>query len=199
MKYYLDITLLPDAEANLGFLWQKVYQQIHIALVEQKTADNQSDIAVSMPEYGDNKFPLGTKLRLLSSSEEQLQWLDAKKWLSRLTDYTHCSAIKEVPSTVTQFARFKRKQFNSSSERLARRRVRRKGGTFEQAVAHFNGFAEQQTKLPFLHVKSLSGGRLFKLFIERELINQPIKSVGKFNCYGLSECHAGNQVAIPWF
>ncbi|MBL1422430.1 MAG: type I-F CRISPR-associated endoribonuclease Cas6/Csy4, partial [Alphaproteobacteria bacterium] len=44
MKYYLDITILPDEEANLGFLWHKVYQQIHIALVENKIADNQSAI-----------------------------------------------------------------------------------------------------------------------------------------------------------
>jgi len=61
MKYYLDITLLPDAETNLGFLWHKVYQQVHIALVENKVAKNQSEIAVSFPEYGSKAFPLGAK------------------------------------------------------------------------------------------------------------------------------------------
>lgn len=199
MKYYLDITLLPDAEANLGFLWQKVYQQIHIALVENKTSDNRSDIAVSMPEYGAKEFPLGTKLRLLSSSVVKLQRLDAQKWLSRLTDYTHCTSIKEVPSPVTQFVYFKRKQVNSNIERLARRRMRRKDETLEQAIAYFSGFEEQQTKLPFLNVKSLSGGGQFKLFIEREIVNEPTESGSKFNCYGLSERVADKQVAIPYF
>lgn len=51
MDYYQDITLLPDAEVNLGFLWQKVFQQVHIALVEHKVADNRSAIALSIPKY----------------------------------------------------------------------------------------------------------------------------------------------------
>ena len=71
MKYYIDITLLPDAEANLGFLWQKVYQQIHLALAENKIGKNQSEIALSFPEYGNKAYPLGDKLRLLSQSEAQ--------------------------------------------------------------------------------------------------------------------------------
>lgn len=199
MKYYLDITLLPDADVNLGFLWQRVYQQIHIALVENKTSDNISDIAVSIPEYGDKVFPLGTKLRLLSPSEKQLQLLNITKWLSRLTDYTHYTSIKQVPGSVSQFAYFKRKQFNSNIERLARRRMQRKDETFQQAMAYFNDFEQQRTKLAFLNVKSLSGGGRFKLFIERELVDEPIGNGAQFNCYGLSERAADRQAAIPYF
>ncbi|MBW6453087.1 MAG: type I-F CRISPR-associated endoribonuclease Cas6/Csy4, partial [Methyloprofundus sp.] len=76
MNYYLDITLLPDAEANLGFLWQKIFQQVHIALVDNKVADNESAIALSIVNYGDKDFPLGNKLRLLAKNEEALQKLD---------------------------------------------------------------------------------------------------------------------------
>ncbi|MFT6209378.1 MAG: CRISPR-associated endonuclease Csy4, partial [Colwellia sp.] len=49
MKYYLDITLLPEADITLGFIWQKVYQQIHIALVDNKIGMNESAIAVAFP------------------------------------------------------------------------------------------------------------------------------------------------------
>ena len=66
MNYYQDITLLPDAVITLGFIWQKVYQQVHIALAENKIAENQSAIAVAFPEYGSKGFPLGSKLRLLA-------------------------------------------------------------------------------------------------------------------------------------
>ncbi|HHL31776.1 MAG TPA: type I-F CRISPR-associated endoribonuclease Cas6/Csy4, partial [Oceanospirillales bacterium] len=81
MNYYQDITLLPDAEITLGFIWQKVYQQVHIALADNKIAENQSAIAVAFPEYGSKGFPLGRKLRLLAETQEQLEQLDIKKWL----------------------------------------------------------------------------------------------------------------------
>ncbi|MFA0280003.1 type I-F CRISPR-associated endoribonuclease Cas6/Csy4, partial [Vibrio sp. 10N.222.55.F8] len=51
MNYYQEITLLPDAEISLGFIWQNVFQQVHIALVDNKVAANQSAIAVGFPEY----------------------------------------------------------------------------------------------------------------------------------------------------
>lgn len=185
MKYYIDITLLPDAEANLGFLWQKVYQQLHLALVENKVSEKQSAIAVSIPDYGGNGFPLGCKLRLLAQHQEQLQQLDMGKWLNRLTDYTHITSIKNVPTSVSQFAQFKRKQFNTNSERLARRRVKRKEESLEQALKHYAGFTDQETHLPFINIKSLSKGGQFRLFIEREVFAN--SEEGTFNCYGLSQ------------
>ena len=205
MKYYLDITLLPDAEANLGFLWHKVYQQIHIALVENKTGENQSAIAVSIPHYGngngnkddDKSFPLGNKLRLLAQTEDQLQKLDVTKWLSRLTDYCHYTSIKEVPASVDKFAYLTRKQFKTSVERLARRRAKRKNESYEKALQYFEGFNEQQTKLPFLNMKSLSKGNDFKLFIEQNIVEQ--SQEGSFTCYGLSPNEIEKQATVPWF
>jgi len=191
MRHYLDITLLPDGEANIGFIWQKVYGQLHLALVEQQAINGHSVIAASFPEYSDNVFPLGRKLRLFSKTREQLQKLNLAKWLNRLTDYTHCTSIKEVPP-VKQYACFKRVQFDSNIERLARRRAKRKGESLEEALMHYSGFKEQQSKLPFVNMQSLSKGERYRLFIEQEIVEQ--EKEGLFSCYGLSK-----TAAVPWF
>ncbi len=192
MKHYIDITLLPDAETNLGFIWQKVYQQVHLGLVESKTETNDSDVAISFPENGSSDFPLGTKLRLLSLNQESLQQLNINKWLSRLLDYVHCTSIKEVPAGVTQYVRFSRKQFKTNIEKLARRRAKRKGESFDKAMEHYKGFKDEQSKLPFINMRSLSSDRQFRLFVEKELLEKSVE--GKFNCYGLSK-----TATVPWF
>jgi len=202
MKYYLDITLLPDAEANIGFLWQKVYQQVHLALVENKIAENQSAIAVSFPKYGDKKFPLGDKLRLFSKNQQQLEQLNMGKWLNRLTDYTHCTSIKEVPLSVNQFVCFKRKQFKSNLLKEAARRAKYKNESLEQAIVHFQDYKKECT-LPFIVIESLSTNKvnadrsIFKLFIEQKLSEQA--SVGEFSCYGLSHRDLNRTATVPWF
>lgn len=199
MKYYLDITLLPDAGANLGFLWQKVYQQIHIALVENKITENESAIAVSFPKYSDRVFPLGNTLRLFANEQNQLEQINIEKWLSRLTDYTHLKSIKEVPLTVNKFVRFKRKQFKSNLDREAKRRANYKGETFEEALVHFQSY-QTESSLPFINMTSLSTdgdaflNRNFKLFIQKETVDA--QEQGLFNCYGLSQ---GVKGTVPWF
>lgn len=94
MNYYQEITLLQDSDISLGFLWQKVYQQVHIALVDNKTSENLSEIAVGFPEYSARGFPLGKKLRLFADSQEKLNSLAIGKWLNKLSDYTHVSLFK---------------------------------------------------------------------------------------------------------
>lgn len=185
MKYYLDITLLPDAEANLGFLWQKVYQQIHLALAEHKTVENTSEIAISFPEFSQGNYPLGSKLRLFAAREQALQALDIPQWLQRFTDYTHCTSIKAVPGSVTQYAVFKRVQFDTNIERMARRRSKRKDESFEQALEYLKGFTDQASKLPFINMKSLSKEQNFRLFVQRDSVPAPV--TGLFNTYGLSK------------
>jgi len=192
MKYYIDITLLPDAEANLGFLWQKVYQQVHLALVENKIAENQSAIAVSFPKYRDKQFPLGDKLRLFANEQIQLEQLDIGRWLNRLTDYSHYTSIKQVPTSIKQYACFKRKQVDTNIHRLAKRRAQRKGETLEQALTHLEGFSDKETKLPFINMHSLTTENQFRFFIEQIVSDK--SEAGDFNCYGLSK--KGN---IPLF
>jgi len=190
MRFYLDITLLPDAEVNIGFIWQKVYQQIHLALVENKTAKNESAIAVSFPKYGE-EFPLGNTLRLLANEQSQLEKLNVEKWLSRLADYSHLKSIKTVPANVGEFVCFKRVQFATNPERLARRRAKRKSESLENALAHYAGFKDQHSKLPFVSMKS-SKGNSFRLFVKQEIGHG--QEQGAFNCYGLSQ-----TATVPWF
>lgn len=190
MDYYLDITLLPDAESNLGYLWEKVYTQVHLALVEQQESDL-SNVAISIPGYGEKPFPLGNKLRLLAVSEKDLEKLELSKWLMRLQDYCHATSIKEVPKTEV-FVNFNRKQFKTNLERMARRRAKRHKESFEQALGHYKSKEEQKTKLPFIQVKSLSNNTRFPLFIEKT--NETQKIEGEFNCYGLSK-----TATVPWF
>ncbi|MFC1851710.1 type I-F CRISPR-associated endoribonuclease Cas6/Csy4 [candidate division CSSED10-310 bacterium] len=198
MKYYQDITLLPAAEVNSGFLWQKVYQQVHLALVEMKTPDNRSKIAVSFPEYGEKKFPLGNKLRLFAETQELLKKLDMANWLKRLADYSHCTAIREVPRSVSQFAYFKRKQVDTNIQRLSRRRAKRKGVSLEQALKDYSGFKDKETNLPFVNIVSLSKEKKrFRLFILREIVKK--HSPGEFSCYGLSSRESDKQATVPWF
>ena len=51
MKNYIEITLLPSAEITLSFLWEKLYQQLHLALVEIQDSDKSVSVGVSFPKY----------------------------------------------------------------------------------------------------------------------------------------------------
>jgi CRISPR-associated endonuclease Csy4 len=200
MKYYLDITLLPDAEANLGFHWQKVFQQVHIALVDNKVADNESAVAMSIVGYGDKTFPLGNKLRLLAESEDILQKLDLHRWLNRLNDYCHISSIKTIPSEVKQYARFNRKNVKSI-EKKAQRRAVHLAKPYDEVLAYLIEEGKSKAcKLPFINVESQETKKQaaqgvscqFLLFIEQTLFDKAVN--GKFDCYGLSK-----TATVPWF
>ena len=98
-----------------------------------------------------------------------------------------------MPSTVNQFVYFKRKQLDTNIERMARRRMKRKGETIDQAMKHLTGFIDKESNLPFINMKSLSENKTFRLFIEREIVEQP--KAGLFTCYGLSK----KTTTVPWF
>ena len=207
MKYYLDITILPDAEANLGFLWQKVFQQVHIALVDNKVGEWESAVAISVVGYGDKDFPLGDKLRLFSANEAQLHKINIGKWLSRLTDYCHVSSVKSVPESVNQFARFKQKRvkgegrLESQMVKKAKHIAEKFNVNYDKCLAELKAKSQfNKSPLPFIHVESQEtkkrlgneGQSIFPLFIERELCSQAV--AGKFDCYGLSK-----TATVPWF
>lgn len=200
MKYYQDITLLPDAEANLGFLWQKVFQQLHIALVDNKIGENESSIALSIVDYGNKDFPLGNKLRLLAKSDEALSILDTHRWLNRLTDYCHIKPIKPVPADVTQYACFKRKPVKSI-EKKAQRRAKHLNKPYDEVLAYLlKEGRSDKCPLPYINIESQDTKKRveqgvpckFSLFIEQKLFESP--SAGKFDCYGLSK-----TATVPWF
>jgi len=198
MNYYQDITLLPDAEITLGFIWQKVYQQVHIALADNKIAENQSAIAVAFPEYNGKGFPLGSKLRLLAETQAQLEQLDIKKWLNRLGDYTHIKPIRPVPENISQHASFKRKQV-VSPEKRALQLARYLDKPVDEVVAYRKKHGLfKECNLPFIHMESQSQSNAgdkhrFRLFIEKTQHDKPVR--GTFNCYGLSK----EAATVPMF
>jgi CRISPR-associated endonuclease Csy4 len=192
MNYYQEITLLPNADINLYFIWQKLYQQIHLALVEKKTADNTSAIGVAFPEYNADRYSLGTKLRLFAEDEKSLEQMHFEKWFNRLSDYVHLSHIKPVPEKLTGHACFKHIKLKGNKEKLARRRAKRKGETLQQALSHFENFKAQCSNLPYINMTSQTNGQRFRLFIEKQAMEQP--QTGLYSCYGLS-----NTTTVPLF
>ncbi|KAB7691645.1 type I-F CRISPR-associated endoribonuclease Cas6/Csy4 [Plesiomonas shigelloides] len=197
MNYYQEITLLPDADIALGFLWQNVFQQVHIALVEHKVGSNQSLVAVGFPDYRQARFPLGSKLRLFAKEQATLEKLDIHCWLTRLEDYVHIKGIKAVPNDVT-YVSFVRKQVKSP-ERIERDMQQKatlwaakSGKSLEDCLADL-----EQSKptafcsLPFIYLhsqqtkqRSPEKSSKFPLFIQIQQQRAPQE--GQFDCYGLS-------------
>ncbi|ART79474.1 type I-F CRISPR-associated endoribonuclease Cas6/Csy4 [Oceanisphaera avium] len=210
MKYYQDITLLPDAESALGFLWQKIYQQVHIALVEQKVDDQHSAIAVSFPNYGSKGFPLGNKLRLLAKEKGQLEKLNLARFLSRFEDYTHQKSIQPVPESTSHVAFVRRRvkgQARIEKDMLDKALLwsKKSGQNLELCLQQLEKSKPQIKQAPaFIWMESLEtktrnpmGSAKFPLFIER--VELPEANEGLFNCYGLSAVRGEQIVSVPHF
>ncbi len=197
MNYYLDITILPDQETGLGFLWQKIYQQVHLAFVDNKLQNNRSAVGVAFPMYGKMKFPAGNKLRLFAHDKTELEELELNKWLVRFNDYCHQTSIKEVPGDV-EYAIFSRKPVKSIEKKAAARAEHLKI-EYEKALSFLKkeGKSELCT-LPFIQMESQSSHSAsidknrFKLFIDCKKSDSLI--AGDFDCYGLSK-----TTTVPWF
>lgn len=212
MNYYQEITLLPDADIALGFLWQNVFQQVHIALVEHKVNSNQSLVAVGFPDYRQAQFPLGSKLRLFAQEQVTLEKLAIHQWLTRLEDYVHIKGIKPVPSDVTHVS-FVRKQVKSPEriERDMQQKAALWAAKSGKSVAECLVELEKskpvvQCRLPFVYLHSQQTKRRspdknskFPLFIEMHL--QPLSIEGRFDCYGLNAKMGGEQTfaTVPHF
>lgn len=184
MNVYLDITLLPGADISHNFLWEKLYKQIHLGLAETKMPNGLSPIGLAFPEYNAEKHQLGTKLRVFANDKKILENFNAKKWLHCLSDYTHITGIRDVPSNVTNYIRFKRMQSKSNTERLARRKAKREAIDFDQAMQLLQNRKEMLINSPFINVTSSSSREKFKLFISKEHSFELINA--GFSCYGLS-------------
>lgn len=192
MRWYIEMMLLPNADIGQYFTWQKLYQQIHLALAESKSEENASKIGVSFPEYNADEFRLGTKLRLFAEDEQSLKDMQCDKWLRCLRDYVQVKPIATVPENLAGYACFRHIKLKGNKEKLARRRAKRKGETFQQALSHYENFEEQRSKLPYINMTSLTNGHRFRLFIEKQTREQ--QRTGPFSCYGLS-----NTTTVPLF
>lgn len=210
MNFYQEITLLPDADIGVSFLWQKVYQQLHIALVEHKVAEHQSAIGVGFPDYGQKGFPFGKKVRLFAEVEQQLTTLNIAGYLSRLSDYTHIKSIQKVPENTVPVS-FVRKnvkgenRIEKDQQSKAARWSVLSGKSIEVCLVDLAVTKpEGNSKAPFIWLESLhskakgNGIKKFPLFIER--VEQPNPIAGRFTCYGLSSANFGIELAtVPHF
>ena len=184
MKYYIEITLLPSADIGLYFLWEKIFQQVHLKLVEIKDSDGIVPVGISFPEYSAEKKNIGCKLRLFVRDQSILESLNIPKWLRRFNDYVHLTRIRTVPNHISAYACYIRMQTKSSKVRMARRKSKREGIDFEQALKLLNGYQEKQLNQPFITIASQSSGRRFHLFIQKQNAEKFIDH--GFNSYGLS-------------
>jgi CRISPR-associated endonuclease Csy4 len=178
--------LLPQEEIPIHFLWSKVFQQIHLGLVEMQDEQGRVPIGLSFPEYvtGEKFSLLGGKLRLLAKDEATLSQFNATKWLSRLSDYVHCTSICPVPEKIASYSVYQREQPKTNKERLARRYAKRHDVDYDSALKCYSDMAHQTISTPFIRLKSLSGGNEFCLWIKKTVVTEPSGMV--FSSYGLS-------------
>jgi CRISPR-associated endonuclease Csy4 len=186
MRFYLEITLLPNPEVGINFLWSKVFQQIHLGLVEIQDEQGRVPIGLSFPDYviGEKHSLLGGKVRLLAKDEATLNQFNAAKWLSRLSDYVHCTSIRPVPEKIMGYAIYQREQPKTSNERLARRYAKRHSVDYDAALERYSAMTHKTIATPFIRLKSLSGDQAFCLWIKKTVVAEPSGST--FSSYGLS-------------
>ncbi|MFA5919798.1 MAG: type I-F CRISPR-associated endoribonuclease Cas6/Csy4 [Methylococcaceae bacterium] len=186
MRFYLEITLLPNPEVGINFLWSKVFQQIHLGLVEMQDERGRVPIGLSFPDYvtGEKYSVLGGKLRLFAKNEATLSRFNISKWLSRLSDYVHCTSIRPVPEKLTGYAIYQREQPKTNKERLARRYAKRHNVDYDTALSCYSSMAHQTITTPFIRLKSLSSDKAFCLWIKKTVVTEP--SGTTFSSYGLS-------------
>jgi CRISPR-associated endonuclease Csy4 len=186
MRCYLEITLLSNPEVSLNFLWSKVFQQIHIGLVDLQGEKNQVPIGVSFPKYRaeEKRFALGDKCRLFADDEMTLKRFAAPLRLARLSDYVHCTGIRPVPEKLLGHAIYRRVQPKTNPERLARRYAKRHGISLDGAFQRYSDMESVSIQMPFIRLKSLSNKEEFCLWIAK--IAATKVSSGSFSSYGLS-------------
>ena len=212
MNHYQEITLLPDAEISLAFLWTKVYTQLHLAFVAQKDTPHGGTFAVSFPEYTEGKGKgLGHKVRVFAETEEALQTLGLDKALERLLDYVHLTTIRSIPmNRLKGYAIYSRQHASKSQAQTARRFARRHDLPIEQATARFakkqrpndrrdpkESKADETRKnatrdLPYIQMQSLTNHHKYSLFIQKQ--PTPAPATSPFSLYGLSP-----KAAVPEF
>ncbi len=187
MKYYQEITILPDQEISLNFIWSKVYHQLHLALVKAADSGSKVPFGVSFPGYSmaDGNISLGNKLRIFSLDRDALEALEVKQLLSRMDDYVHVVRNpRPVPAAVKGYACYSRVHQEANSPAKARRYARRHEISEEEAEKLFPT-KTPKLKEPYIRLDSKSTGQKMLLFIRKQMTESPVD--GSFGTYGLSD------------
>lgn len=199
MQYFQDVLLQERLEQDvpLHFLWRTVYQQLHLALAEMQDDKGQVGVGVAFPDYGSSQ--LGATLRLLATNSDQLNDLNLKQWFARLNGYTLIKPAQVInPKLVNGYGVFMRDQVKQkgSVEKNARRRAKRCGISYEEALQYFQGYEKPFVQAtPFVWMQSLSSGHNYQLRITRTMSTEPAKSP-RFNTFGLG---VSSCAAVPLF
>ncbi len=183
--YYQEIKLLPH-DLSLAFVWQRLYQELHLRLVEHQEKEG-SPIGFGFPDYGvkSEGFPVGERLHLFGT-EQALRSFELAKALNKFSEYVNITAVQAVPPN-TSFVRYKRYQPKYNNlERLARRYAKRHNISFEEALQKYESKKQEISRLPFLQLKSHSSQNYFKLFIQKEDASSETQPQF-FSTYGLSK------------
>ena len=193
MQFYQELTLLPGVEFSPYHLWSKIYQQIHIGLVEL-FGKERCEIGIAFPQYrgeGDDRG-LGLKLRLFAKSSADLDRLDVKMRLRRLEDYVHITRVRSTPSAAVRgYAVYRRYHSDNSQSQKARRYANRHGIAYEDALQLFP-IDRRHDLPPYIQLQSLSTGQPFRLHIEKLDATKPCDA--GFGSYGLD-----NTSTVPEF
>lgn len=200
MNFYQEITLLPDAEVSLYFLWSKVYGQLHIALADVRNRYGIDTIGVNFPHYvyeeQNHKVVaarLGDQLRIFALAENDLEKLQINQWLERLSDYVHIKRISKIePNKVTGYVVVKRYRY-PSLDKVALRFAQFRKINFEEARKHCATHKHQAKNYPFIMLKSQSNQEYYKLSIRQENAQESVS--GRFNVYGINS--ATGIVTVP--
>lgn len=185
--HYIDFRVVPDPETGAPQLMGALFDNLHRALVQIEA----SDIGVSFPHYSRNPRMIGNTLRV-HGTEAALNRLQQQDWLKGVRDHVRPTAITAIPEN-TAHCTVNRQQFKTSAERLRRRRMKRKGETYQQAAAVIPNTIERKPHLPFLVLRSQSSGQAFHLFIDQSPPGDTQRT-GEFNRYGLSQ-----EATVPCF
>lgn len=197
MKYYQEVTLLPNEEITPNFLWSKIFTQLHIALADVKNSHGIDTIGVNFPNYqytekqGKTFATLGHKLRIFAPSEQALQTLNLDKWLARLIDYVHIKRIQPVPEVHGHVVvrRYRYKNFDKKVAEFANF----KGISDQEALAHCLAHKRAIKHYPFITLKSQTTQNDYKLSIWQEVAKD--EKSGSLNTYGMN--NQSDAVTVP--
>lgn len=201
MNYYQELTILPDPDINMYFIWQKLYTQLHIALADLYNQHGIDTVGISFPNYkyeakadkngNVREFAtLGNKLRIFAPTEDALTKLDIKTWLERLTDYVHIKGIKVVPDDVIGHlivSRYRHTPLVKQVQSYMAHSQHKHGKTISEAeaIAHCKQHKRAGRKnYPFIALTSQDTKQRFTLAIKQMVTETALKGV--FNTYGIN-------------
>ncbi len=148
MKFYQEITIIPNHEIDKNFILARLFYLAHLGLVEVAKIGNnpnKSNIAIAFPEYQysenidtkkdegnkntKNKSPakkgfgiIGSRVRLFAKNREDLENFNAMQRFSSIIDYVKITEILEVPaSKINSYAVFMRHQEKTNLQKLSKR------------------------------------------------------------------------------